>query len=77
MMTSSEGYREFNMISTLEYVPGVHVIVKGCPATGVPLYVKLLSATANAASHNNGSAHIFVEQEKKMKKARLRNSLPY
>jgi len=56
-MTPSEGNRLFSSISTLEYDPGVHVMLKGCPATGVLVYVKLLSATAIVASHMNRNAH--------------------
>lgn len=36
-------------MSTFEYVPGVHVIVNASPGTGVPMYVKSLSATPIAA----------------------------
>jgi hypothetical protein len=69
MMTPSEGNRLFSSISTLEYVPGVHVMLKGCPATGMPVYVKSLSATAIAARHMSRNAHhifLVVETREKM-----------
>jgi hypothetical protein len=56
-MSIPEKNKVFSIMSTLVYVPGVHMMVKGCPATGVPVKVKLLSATAIAATHTSRNDH--------------------